>query len=159
MGKFSLFKLLNCCHHSSFLSDINDIHSRNNVYIDVHEQGKRLLGIQNPKIIVSFPKPEASDKGKKRKSSEPSLPPGPEWMSTKSGKNRKSQITKRESHELLPEKSNEIISLLDSDDDVEGDALEVLPKRTRRLSANDARRSITTIATDEIDSDSENEFE
>jgi hypothetical protein len=141
------------------LSDINDIHSRNNVYIDVHEQGKRLLGIQNPKIIVSFPKPEASDKGKKRKSSEPSLPPGPEWMSTKSGKNRKSQITKRESHELLPEKSNEIISLLDSDDDVEGDALEVLPKRTRRLSANDARRSITTIATDEIDSDSENEFE
>lgn len=138
-------------------------HSRNNVYVDVHDQGKRLLGTQSPKITVSFPKTEASsDKGKKRKSSEPNAQSGSEWISTKSTKKPKRKTTVKENHPLLPKKSNEIISLLDSDDDVEGDTLEVLPKRARRLSANDAKRSIAAIAarsSDDIESESENEFE
>jgi hypothetical protein len=132
--------------------------------VDVHDQGRRLLDIQSPRITVSFPKTEATDKGNKRKSPETNLQSGSEWISTKSGKKVKNKpSTVRVSNIVEPRRSNEIITLLDSDDDNdEGDTLEVLPKRARRLSADDARRSISAIATrssDDIDSESENEFE
>jgi hypothetical protein len=122
------------------------------------------LDIQSPRITVSFPKTEVADKGNKRKSPETNSQSGSEWISTKSVKKvKKKTSTVRVSHIVEPRRSNEIITLLDSDDDNdEGDTLEVLPKRTRRLSADDARRSISAIATrssDDIDSESENEFE